>query len=134
MFPNTTHPREGGDPANNEAGFSLLEVIVALAVFSLGALALLNVIGESTRSQQANQTRAIARIVAENQLVEVMALREAPAQGSASGTERAMNRTWQWERTIAPTEEPRILRIDVRVSEQGQTQTLAEFSSFRSTR
>lgn len=120
-----------GRPHTREAGFSLLEVIVALAVFSLGALALLNVTGESTRAQEANQTRAIGRIVAENQLVEAMALKEPPAQGTTSGTERAMDRSWAWERTITPTEEPRILRIDVRVHEEGQTQTVAEFSSFR---
>lgn len=117
-----------------EAGFSLLEVIVALAVFSLGALALLNVLGESNRSQSANQTRAIARIVAENQLVEVMALSEAPPQGTRSGTTRQLGYTWEWDRTVAPTDEPRILRIDVRVREQGQPQTLAEFSSFRAAR
>lgn len=121
-------------PSGPEAGFSLLEVIVALAVFSLGALALLNVLGESNRSQAANHTRAIARIVAENQLVEVMALREPPPQGSTSGLTNQMGRTWEWQRTIAPTEEPRILRISVTVREQGAPQTLAEFSSFRAAR
>lgn len=113
-------------------GFSLLEVVVAIAVFSLGALAVINVLDEGTRSAIADERRAIATIVAENRLAEAMATTRPPSSGVTRGTEAALSRSWEWELRVAPSPEPRILRIDVSVHEAGSNQVLAEFSSFRS--
>lgn len=117
--------------ASENEGFSLLEVVVAIAVFSLGALAVINVLGEGTRSAIADERRAIATIVAENRLAEAMATTLPPSSGITRGTETALSRSWEWELRIAPTPEARILRIDVAVRETGSSQVLAEFSSFR---
>lgn len=114
-----------------DAGFSLLEVMVALVVFSLGAMALLNVVGESTRAQTASGDRSVALIVAENRLVEAMATTEPPALGETSGVEHALGRDWSWRMGVAPTNDPRILRIDVRVTGAEETETLAELATFR---
>lgn len=114
-----------------EAGFSLLEVVVALAVFSLGALAAMNVLGEGSRSATAQEERLIAGIVAENQLAEAMLRTDAPSPGFSRGTERAMARDWSWEMRVNPSPEPRILRIDVAVRLDSGRQMLAELSSFR---
>jgi general secretion pathway protein I len=120
------------DRSSSEAGFSLLEVMVALAVFSLGALALLNILGESTRSQSAASDRALARIVAENQLVQAMAADAPPSPGQYSGEEESLGRQWAWEMTVAPSPDPAILRIDVRVRAADGQQTVADLSTFRS--
>jgi general secretion pathway protein I len=118
-------------PARNESGFSLLEVVVALAVFSLGALATLNVLGESGRNATVDEQRMVAGIVAENRIAELMAQTRPPAPGSSRGVERAMGRDWEWEQVVAASPEPRILRIDVKVREAGRTQVISEISSFR---
>ena len=115
----------------SEGGFSLLEVVVAIAVFSLGALAVINVLGEDTRSAVADERRAVATIVAENRLAEAMATMRPPATGVTHGTEVALSRSWDWEVRIGPSPQPRILRVDVSVREAGSAQVLAEFSSFR---
>jgi len=114
-----------------EQGFSLLEVVVALAVFSLGALAAMNVLGQGSRSATAQEDRLIAGIVAENQLAEAMLQAASPALGLTNGTERAMSRDWAWELRVGPSPVPRILRIDVAVRMQGGRLVLAELSSFR---
>jgi general secretion pathway protein I len=119
--------------ARTDAGFSLLEVVVAIAVFSLGALATLNVLGESGRNATADEARLIAGIVAENRIAEAIAA-SAPPQGAGKGIEHAMSRDWEWELVASPTTEPRIMRIDVKVRQAGQAQVLAELSSFRSVR
>ena len=67
------------------AGFSLVELLVALAVFAMAALALLNLAGQSVRSAAHAEQRTLAGIVAdtlaaEAMLVDVQALR-APADG-----------------------------------------------------
>jgi general secretion pathway protein I len=122
-------------PANpTEAGFSLLEVVVAIAVFSLGALAVMNVLGEDARAAEANERRTVAAIVAENRLTEAMAPAQAPAIGVSSGMETSLSRQWEWQVRIAASPDPRMVRIDVAVREAGQQQLLAELSSFRAAR
>jgi general secretion pathway protein I len=115
----------------SEEGFSLLEVVVALAVFSLGALATMNVLGEGSRSAGAQESRLIAGIIAENRLAEAMVQRRPPSLGAERGTERAMSRDWAWEMRVAPSPDPRVLRIDVSVRAGVSRQVLAELSSFR---
>ncbi len=114
-----------------DSGFSLLEVVVALAVFSLGAVALLNVLGENGRAQAANEERFIALIVAENRLVEAMALSRPPPPGETSGVERMLGRQWTWRLAAAPTSDPRILRLDASAGLDGETAMLASISTFR---
>src|SRR5690606_12602256 len=53
-------------------GFSLIELLVALAVFSLVALALLNLAGENTRTAVVIEERVLAGVVADNRAIEVM--------------------------------------------------------------
>ncbi|MEY4785616.1 MAG: type secretion system protein [Pseudomonadota bacterium] len=120
--------------ARSQSGFSLLEVVVAIAVFSLGAMATLNVLGQSGRNADADEARLIAGIVAENRIAEAMAMSRPPPTGATRGSETALSRTWDWEMRVATSPEPRILRIDVSVRETGRAQVLAEYSSFRAAR
>lgn len=119
------------DRPTPESGFSLLEVVVALAVFSLGAIASLNVLGESARAQATNQERFVALIVAENRLVEAMALSRPPPPGETTGVEQMFGRDWAWRLATAPTSDPRILRLDASVTLKGDTANLASVSTFR---
>lgn len=118
-------------PANASQGFSLLEVVVALSVFSLGALATMNVLSESSQSAVVREARLIAGIVAENQMTLAMLGRETPPLGDLRGSEQAMQRNWIWERRITLSPDPRILRIDVFVRDPAGQQILADITSFR---
>ena len=116
----------------NEDGFSLLEVVVALTVVSLAALAVVDVLGQGVRATGADEARTLAAIVADNRLAEVMAGTAPPAVGETSGVDHQLSRSWAWEMNVGPSPQPRILRIDVVVREAGERQVLAELSSFRS--
>lgn len=56
--------------ARASGGFSLLELIVALAIFGMAVVGLLNLSGESTRTVVVLEERALAAVVAENQAIE----------------------------------------------------------------
>ncbi|GEM_PF-579542 len=102
-------------------GFTLIELLVALAVFSLAALALLNLGGENTRSAARAETRTLGGIVAENLAVEAMTAQPAPAPGDSDGVQPFAGRDWRWTRAVTATDDPDILRIDIRVSDdEGQ--------------
>ncbi|MGZ9098208.1 MAG: type II secretion system minor pseudopilin GspI [Brevundimonas sp.] len=115
--------------APNRQGFTLIELLVALAVFSLAALALLNLAGENTRSAARVETRTLGGVVAENLAVEAM-IAPQMAEGEASGRTRLAGRDWRWKRTVAATDDPDLLRIEIRVlTEEGQA---ADRTLFRS--
>lgn len=101
-------------------GFTLVELLVALAVFSLAAMALLNLGGENTRSAARVNDRVLGGVVAENLAVEA-AIAPQLAEGETSGQVPLAGRQWQWTRAVSPTDDPDILRVYIRVStDEGQ--------------
>ncbi len=120
-------------PSRADNGFTLIEVLVALAIMSLAVLALLNLAGENTRAASATEARAMGAVVAENRAVEDMAAPAPPVLGESVGVEVAGGRAWRWTRTVVATADPSVLRIDVRVVPEGAQRTAAEVSVFRGT-
>lgn len=107
-----------GKQANSESGFTLLEMLVALAVFSIAALALLNLetVTVSNTSQIADRT--VGQIVARNVAVETLTDPMPPSIGAVSGEEDNGGRTWQWTRVTGPSPESRILQIEISVVDE----------------
>lgn len=114
------------------AGFSLVEMLVALAVFALAVLGLLNLAGESTRTAVAIEERVLAAVVADNVAVEAATLDVRDLADEASGREEAGGRDWRWTRRTSPTADPSLLRVDVRVLPPGEERVAAEVALFRS--
>jgi len=112
-------------------GFSLIELLVALAVFSLAVLALLNLAGENTRAAVVIEERVLAGVVAENRAVEAM-VEPLPVLASAtSGSELAGERQWRWTRQVVPTDDPGVVRIAIAVWSADEQRLAAELSVFR---
>ncbi|THG37766.1 type II secretion system minor pseudopilin GspI [Sphingomonas olei] len=105
-------PRRGGS-----AGFTLIEVMVALAVFSLAALALIRLEGATIRSTALLGDTVVAQMVARNVAIDAVTSARAPALGRAAGVEQNGGRAWRWVREVRPTGDARILRIDVAVAD-----------------
>jgi len=99
-----------------ERGFTLLEVLVALAVFSLAALALLRVQGASLSTVARLDEKLLAAIVVQNLAAEAAVVRPAPAFGRSEGEELNAGRRWRWQREVVRTPDPALQRIDLRVS------------------
>lgn len=98
-----------------EHGFTLLEMMVALAVFSLAALALLRLQAVSIGTTADLGERQIARIVAHNLMVDAQTAPGPLAMGDSKGEAENAGRRWRWEQKVAATDADGIVRVDIRV-------------------
>jgi general secretion pathway protein I len=96
-------------------GFTLIEVLVALAVIAVALLALTRTAGLQVQAFDGLRERTLAGWVAANVLAEARLAPVAPSTGRSDGHERLGNRDWRWTREVQPTPEPAIRRIDIRV-------------------
>jgi general secretion pathway protein I len=103
--------------SDRNAGFTLIELMVALAIFSLAALALLRLEGATLKSTATIADQAIGQIVVRNLAVQVMTDVRAPALGKADGAVVNAGRTWRWTRETKSTADPRIVRVDLKVAD-----------------
>lgn len=111
-----------------EAGFTLLEILVALAVFSLAALALLKLSGQNAQSAELAASRTYADVVAHNLAVEA---RVAPVQlGEQAGDQEVAGRRWRWRRSVLATADPQILRVEIEVRPEQEEQVQASLRLF----
>lgn len=99
----------------SEGGFTLLEILVALAVFSLAALALIRLETASVRGAAVLDRTLIANMVARNIAIEAVTDGAPPTRGSSGGVEANGGESWRWTRVVTPTADPRIVRVDVAV-------------------
>ncbi|MFW3173581.1 type II secretion system protein GspI [Xanthomonas phaseoli] len=118
--------------ARASGGFSLLELIVALAIFAMAAVGLLNLSGESTRTAVVLEERALAAVVAENQAIEATLAPAAAIGAPAHGQVVLGGRSWEWQRQSTPAGATGLLQIQVRVRPAGQAQEVASLTVLRS--
>ena len=100
-----------------EHGFTLIEIMVALVVFSLAAMALIRLEGATIRSAGVLDRTMLAQTVARNVAIEAVTEGQAPATGATRGAEVNGGARWSWTRTVTPTGDPRIVRVDVAVAD-----------------
>jgi general secretion pathway protein I len=101
-----------------QQGFTLLEMLVALAVFSLAALALVRLQGVTLRTAADLDSKALGQIVARNLMVDVQSDPVPPSVGEADGEVENGGRRWHWSRTVKPTDDQRLLQVDLTVDGQ----------------
>lgn len=112
-----------------DAGFTLVEVLAALLVFSIGIIGLTQAGTQSAKAVSAIDNKTLASIVADNQLI--LARREPLRLGSESGTETALSRQFEYSLETSRTETPAFYRMTIKVSMSGQNQVMIERTAFR---
>lgn len=102
-----------------ENGFTLLEIMVALAIFSLAALAMVRLQGYSVRSTAVLGDSGMAWQVARNIAVERLSDPAPPVIGQESGEEVNGGQNWTWTVDTQKTDDARLLRMDIIVAGTG---------------
>lgn len=97
------------------SGFTLLEVMVALAVIALGMAAVIKTVTTTTSNTIYLRDKTFAYWVAQNQLAEIEVTAARPKTGFTDGEEKLAGLTWHWTRKIEGTEDPDTNRIEITV-------------------
>lgn len=101
-------------------GFTLIEVVVALAVLAIGMTAVLHSASQAAHAGTFLKQRTIAHWVASNRAAEYSINREWPDPGTTSGTETMADQTWRWEAEVRNTVVPELRLVTIRVTLDGE--------------
>ncbi|MCE7033203.1 type II secretion system minor pseudopilin GspI [Lysobacter sp. GX 14042] len=115
------------------AGFTLLELLVALAVFALLVLALLHLAGQATRTAALLEEQWLADVVAGN-LAVAATLAPAADLRAGDGSTALAGREWAWQREVEPADTGAFVRVELRVRRAGSPQVLAGAELLRDAR
>lgn len=97
-------------------GFTLLEVMVALAIVAIGLIAAFNGVIQMAHSTSVLRERAFADWIAMNQISRIRVSGEFPEIGTSDGDAEFAGRQWRWEATISETGVTDLRRIDMAVA------------------
>lgn len=112
-----------------DAGFTLVESVVALGIFALVAVTTLALVRQNIYSAARLEARTNAAFVAENLMVETR-LEEILKTSDDAGTAEMGGYEFEWERYVSDTDEAELKRVLIRVRLSGEGQTLAELNGF----
>lgn len=99
-------------------GFTLLEVMVAMAVLALALLALIETGGSSAATLERLRDKSLAQWVAMNTLAEYQLQQEAAKPGTSRGTASMAARDWYWTVTSKTTPDADVLRLEIEVRKE----------------
>lgn len=115
---------------HKKRGFTLLEVLVALAIASFALVALWKVLGQGMFITGELPDRVLAGWVAHNHIVLRQATGHWPDTGIYEGHEEMAGITWYWEEEVETTSEPRLRRITIEVGEDVEFRSLVTLEGF----
>lgn len=98
----------------SERGFTLIEMLVALAVFSLAVLALLRLNSFALRQAGELEVRSMGAVVAQNRAVELLTDAGPLALGQSTTSVTNGGRDYRVEVSATPLGDGQVARIDVR--------------------
>lgn len=112
-----------------EEGFTLIEMMVALAILTLAGLAVLNMMQASTRNAAAVEARSLAMLAAENVLSIELVADASPE--SRDGSYELAGVEYDWDLSVEATTDRDLLRIVLTIHEAGEDRVLARVETYR---
>jgi len=115
----------------NDDGFSVVEALVALFVFAIAGVGLMQLQTESLRTLTQVESRVLAQTLAQNRLTEIVAARAKPALGASEDVADFAGRSWRVGAEIVATSDPAIRRVSVTVrATEGQETSIVAHAFF----
>jgi len=117
----------------SQRGFTLLEVMVAVAIFALSGAAIVKSTAEHLNSVNLLKNMTFATWVANNQLTEssIRANVTWPPKNELKGQTEMVDKIWYWEQSVDKTPDDNLLQVTVTVYEnEDLTSSITAVSTF----
>jgi general secretion pathway protein I len=114
-----------------ERGFTLIEILVALAIVAVALAAGMRALAQSADAAGSLKARTLALWVAENNLARAQLATPWPEVGMATGQETQAGAQFVWKTSITRTPNPAFRRFDIMVAEpQAPDYALAHLTGY----
>lgn len=116
----------------NNLGFTLIEILVALAILAIALTAIIKATSQNIKDNTYLQNKTIASWVGTEVINEarvgLIKLPELPAKEEKEIN--MLNRSWLWQASSQPTANPHIRKLHVEVYDPANNGKLTELESF----
>jgi general secretion pathway protein I len=112
------------------SGFTLIEVMVALAIAALSLTGVAAAISQMVDSASSMRERTYASWIAQNKIAELRLANVEPEVSENSGELEYAAQSWSWRTTISETGVEHLFRVDVAVSRGDSEDVVREVAGF----
>ena len=111
-------------------GFTLIEVVVAVAILAFGLIAVMGGAARYTANAATLREDTVALWVAHNRLTEIGLEPAWPSIGKSDGDVTMAGVEWRWEVEVVETPDPHVRRVNIGVHPKDGKSEAARLSSF----
>lgn len=111
-------------------GFTLLEVLVALAVLAIALTAVMRVVTQSIETSISLRNHLEAQWVAEDRMTEHQLRGDWPSIDTTTGTEEFNGRRWYWREQVSTSSITGFRRIEIEVRAHRHREVLGRIIGF----
>lgn len=116
---------------SQDDGFSLLELLVAIAILSLAIIPMVASQTTAVRSSSKLSEKGYAQIVAENVMTELRLSETPPATGTLGGEEIFGGVPFYWQAEVRELTPQKVIRISLKIIKEENDKKLYEIIGFR---
>ncbi len=116
--------------SQTSAGFTLLEVMIALVIVGLTLLAMAGKMGSMLNAANTMRDYTYASWIAHNKITELRLANVVPEVSSSSGEVRYAGVDWAWRAVVSETGVENLYRVDVSISFPGADPIMRPVTGF----
>ncbi len=118
-------------PAQRVGGFTLLEVLTAMAVLAIALGAAIKAVSDGACNATEIEERTLAHWLALNKIAEQRLLAAAPSVGAEKGSSLFAGRDWHWTAVVSETPDATTRRLQIEIRRQpGEARPLLTRTAF----